>query len=143
MNKIVSLGMLYDGNLVIGSPTGLLVIDREFRKPPVVYRMENTQLVSNSFSNDDANGIYLASGSLTSRADRIMRKLVWTGSKISSDENDGAWTSPYDGGDWPPAIKAGTGTGSTPTLMGFAADDNRFVVLTDGMNREGRCILAR
>ena len=64
-----------------------------------------------------------------------MRKIVWTGTSLSTSEKDGAWTSPYDGGDWPPAIKAGTGTGSTPTLMGFGADENRLVVLGDGVNR--------
>ncbi|MFN9415951.1 MAG: hypothetical protein ACK578_00425, partial [Pirellula sp.] len=54
---------------------------------------------------------------------------------ISKDEKDGAWKAQYDGGDWPPAIKAGTGTGSTPTLMGFGDDDDKLVLITDGSNR--------
>jgi hypothetical protein len=42
---------------------------------------------------------------------------------------------PGDGGDWPPAIKAGTGTGSTPTLMGFGPGQDRLALITDGVNR--------
>lgn len=133
--RVVGLGMTYDGHLIIGSLNGIAIVDRKFSKPPVVHTIEENQFVSNSFSVDEKNGIYLASGSTTPRGDGLMRKLVWTGSTISTAEADGAWSAPYDGGDWPPAIKAGTGTGSTPTLMGFGNDSDRFVVITDGSNR--------
>ena len=135
VNQIVGLGMTYDGHLVVGSPTGVAVVDRGFRDKPAAYSIEEDQFVSNSFAIDDRNGIYLASGSFKPRGDGIMRKLVWTGTRLSENEVDGAWSSPYDGGDWPPAIKSGTGTGATPTLMGFAEDENRFVVITDGADR--------
>lgn len=77
---------------------------------------------------DENNGIYVAS-------DKIMRKLVWTGSKLSDDEKDGAWSSSYDLGVQPAYAKPGSGTGSTPTLMGFGDDDDKLVVITDGANR--------
>lgn len=134
--RLVGMGMTYDGRLIIGGFDGIAIVDRKFETPAVVHTIEEGQFVSNSFCVDERNGIYLASGSINQREDGIMRKLVWTGSRISTDEKDGAWSSPYDGGDWPPAIKAGTGTGSTPTLMGFGPeDDDRLVVIGDGSNR--------
>jgi len=63
-----------------------------------------------------------------------MHKLVWTGTRLSDDPADGAWASPYDTGDQPPTIKLGDGTGSTPTLMGFGANQDKLVVITDGAN---------
>jgi hypothetical protein len=84
---------------------------------------------------DENNGIYVATGSKYPKGDGMMRKLVWTGIEISDKETDGAWISPYNGGDWPPAIKAGTGAGSTPTLMGFGEDEDKLVLITDGQNR--------
>jgi hypothetical protein len=35
----------------------------------------------------------------------------------------------------PRPIKAGTGTGSTPTLMGFGENEDKLVLITDGSNR--------
>ena len=64
-----------------------------------------------------------------------MRKVVWTGTKLSTDTKDGAWSSLYDTGIEPPTVKVGKGTGSTPTLMGFGNDEDKLVVITDGANR--------
>lgn len=134
--RLIGMSMTYDGHLVIGGFNGVAVVDRMFAKPPVLHLIEPGQMISNSFSVDDKNGIYVASGNLTPRGDGVLSKVVWTGSKLSIDEADGGWTARYDGGDWPPAVKAGTGTGSTPTLMGFGdKNDERLVVLTDGVNR--------
>jgi hypothetical protein len=133
--KLVGMGMTYDGYLVIGGVNGIAVVDRAFEQAPLVYNFEPDQIATNSLAIDEQGGIYVATGSLMPQQPGIMRKLVWTGSRISDDEADGAWSSPYEGGDVPPAIKAGTGTGSTPTLMGFAPDDDRLVVITDGANR--------
>lgn len=135
VKSVLGMNMTWDGKLVIGSTNSVLVLDRQFKQAPVVYRFPATQFVSNSFSIDDRNGIYVASGSKAPNQPGRMHKLVWTGSKISDAEADGGWVAEYDGGDWPPAIKAGTGTGSTPTLMGFGADPDKLVVLTDGANR--------
>ncbi|MFN8473986.1 MAG: hypothetical protein U0822_17475 [Anaerolineae bacterium] len=133
--RLIGMSMTYDGHLIIGAFNGIAVIDREFKTQPLVYNIEQGQFISNSFAVDENNGIYVASGSFQPRADGILRKLIWTGSGLSDAEEDGAWSSPYDGGDWAPAVKAGTGTGATPTLMGFGPDEDHLVVLTDGLNR--------
>lgn len=133
--RLIGMSMTYDGYLVIGAFNGIAVIDRQFAQQPIVYTIEPGQLISNSFSVDEQNGIYVASGSMQPLGDGILRKLVWTGSHLSDAEAEGAWSARYDGGHWPPAVKAGTGTGSTPTLMGFSPDEDRLVVLTDGSDR--------
>jgi hypothetical protein len=133
--SLIGMSMTYDGHLVIGAMNGIAVIDREFRHPAVVHEIEDDQIISNSFSVDEHNGIFVASGSLRPKGDGILRRLQWTGSTISTAEADGAWASPYDGGDFPSSVKFGTGTGSTPSLMGFGPGEDKLVVLTDGSNR--------
>ena len=65
---------------------------------------------------------------------RRMLKIVWTGQKLSTDEQDGAWESGYE---WTPdekALAAGSisrGSGTTPTLMGFGDDPDKLVVIAD------------
>jgi len=73
--------------------------------------------VRNATAIDRDGGIYVAS-------QEHMHKLIWTGDQLSIDSADGAWTARYLNG-W------GNGTGATPSLMGFA-DEDRFVVITDG-----------
>ncbi len=84
--------------------------------------------ITNSLAVDDKDGIYVAS-------DKRMYKLIWNGKTLSKDESHGAWSAPYDTGRQPPNVKIGTGTGSTPTLMGFGADPDKLVVITDGADR--------
>jgi hypothetical protein len=133
--RLIGMNMIYDGHLVVGGFGGIAVIDTDFRKPAAVYEFTPGELLSNSFSVDDRGGIYVATGSLAPRQPGTMRKLVWTGERISDDPAHGAWSAPYEGGDWAPAVKVGTGTGATPTLMGFDEGEDRLVVLTDGANR--------
>lgn len=133
--NMVGMNMTYDGHIVIGAVNGIAVIDRQLKGPGKFYAFKDTELCTNSMAVDENNGIYVATGSKTPKGDGMMRKLVWTGSEISANESDGAWISPYNGGDWPPAIKAGTGAGSTPTLMGFGKDEDKLVLITDGQNR--------
>jgi hypothetical protein len=133
--RLVGVGLTYDGYVVIGAANGIAVVDRAFKQTPHVYPYEPDQIATNSFAIDAQGGIYVATGNLMPRQPGIMRKLVWTGSQLSDEETAGAWSSPYEGGDNPPAVKFGTGTGSTPTLMGFAPDEDRLVVITDGANR--------
>jgi hypothetical protein len=131
--RLIGMSLTYDGYLIIGAFNGVGVVDRALTKTPVIYNIEPGQLITNSFSVDENNGIYVASGSMRTLGDGILRKLVWTGSTLSDAETDGAWSSAYDGGNWPPAVKASTG--STPTLMGFGPDEDHLVVLTDGVDR--------
>jgi len=133
--RLLGLSMTYDGFLILGATNGLLVIDRGFERPPVVWRIPADRAITNAASLDPEGGVYLATDSLEERGDGILHKLVWTGSRLSTDEADGAWTAPFSGGAQPPYGKVGFGTGSTPTLMGFAPDQDRLVVLTDGADR--------
>ncbi|CAJ1499043.1 hypothetical protein [[Mycobacterium] holstebronense] len=123
--NIVGTSMTYDGHLLVLSTGSLSVIDRDLSAPLQQIKFGDGETVSNSMAVDEHNGIYVAS-------DKLMRKIVWTGSQLSQDEADGAWWSAYDTGRQPPTIKFGSGTGSTPTLMGYTKDDDELVVITDG-----------
>jgi len=67
---------------------------------------------------DDDGGIYVSSND-------HHHKLRWLGDRLSLDEADGAWTIPYRNG-------GGTGSGTTPSLVGFGDDPHKFVVIGDG-----------
>lgn len=123
--NIVGASMTYDGRLLVLSTGSLSVLDRDLSAPLQQIKFGEDETVSNSMAVDERNGIYVAS-------DKLMRKIVWTGSKLSQDEADGAWSAAYDTGRQPPTIKFGSGTGSTPTLMGFGKNDDELVVITDG-----------
>jgi len=128
--RIAGLSMTYDGYIVIAFTNGLGIIDRNLNlESAVFYPFGENEGVRNSMAVDENNGIYIAS-------DALMRKLVWTGTTISDNENDGAWACAYDvAPELPPIIKFDNGTGSTPTLMGFGDDEDKLVVITDGAKR--------
>lgn len=132
---LVGMNMTYDGHVVVGALNGVAVIDAALTDGQFVSFDDDNQMATNSLAVDAAGGIYVATGSKEPRRPGVMRKLVWTGERLSDDPVDGAWTAEYDGGDWPPAIKAGTGTGATPTLMGFGEGEDKLVLITDGSNR--------
>ncbi|WP_198541571.1 hypothetical protein [Mycobacteroides chelonae] len=121
---VVGVGMSYDGQVVVLGTRSLFVLRRDLSGEPQRLRLGDDETVSNSLAIDPDDGIYFAS-------DKLMHKVVWKDNRLSAAESDGAWTSPYDFGRQPPSVKFGTGTGSTPTLMGFG-DQDRVVVITDG-----------
>ena len=124
--RLFGLSMAYDGHLIITFSNGVAVIDRNLDTVSATfYRFGDSEYLSNSVAVDENNGIYAAS-------DRIMHKLVWTGTNLSDAEPDGAWSCPYTHSKQPPIIKVGIGTGSTPTLMGFGDNEDKLVVITDG-----------
>jgi hypothetical protein len=125
--RITGISITYDGHIIVVLTNGVAVIDRDLNPASkTFYRFGSDEIVSNSIAVDEKNGIYVAS-------DKLMRKLRWTGSTLSDKATDGAWSSPYDTSpEPPPIIKFGTGTGSTPTLMGFGNDPDKLVVITDG-----------
>ncbi|MEU7767198.1 hypothetical protein AB0B25_18975 [Nocardia sp. NPDC049190] len=123
--SIVGVDLTYDGHLAVLSSWALAVIDRDLEGTPRQIRFGADETVANSMAIDEHGGIYAAS-------DKVMREVVWNGSRLSTDEADGAWSAAYDFGRQPPAVKIGTSTGSTPTLMGFGAGSDELVVITDG-----------
>jgi hypothetical protein len=129
--SLFGLSMTYDGFLVVIFSNGIAVIDRNLDPATaqfVAFGADET--VTNSIAVDEENGLYIASN-------KFMRKLVWTGTTLSEREVDGAWISAYAAPSdaVPPLVKFGTGTGSTPTLMGFGSDPDKLVVITDGEKR--------
>lgn len=125
--NLAGVVMTYDGKLVVLGTRSVSIVDRSFTGPVHTVTLGADESVSNSAAVDENNGIYVVS-------DRILRKLVWTGSALSQNAADGAWSSSYPSGDTFPTI-FGSGSGSTPTLMGFGADPDKLVVITDGLTR--------
>ncbi|MEN6438344.1 MAG: hypothetical protein ABFD97_07160 [Syntrophobacter sp.] len=125
--RVGGLSMTYDGHLIVTFSNGISVVDRKLTLSTKSYYAFGTgERVTNSICVDENNGIYVASNS-------IMRKLVWTGTALSDQASDGAWSSTYTSGtETAPIVRFDNGTGSTPTLMGFGSDTDKLVVLTDG-----------
>lgn len=119
--------LTYDGRIVVVGSRSISIMERSLTGPVHRVGFGADEDITNGVAVDEANGIYVAS-------DHFMRKVVWTGSRLSMDEADGAWTSPYEIGVRPPTTKISAGTGSTPTLMGFGPEADRLVVITDGAN---------
>ncbi len=132
---IVGVSMSYDGYLIVASQRGLVTLDRGLTGVIDSYPFGDDQILTNSISNDENGGVYVASNSTTSGGKGVMRKVICKEGKFSDSEADGAWQAYYDGGPEAPAIKHGFGTGSTPTLMGFGDEEDKLVVITDGAKR--------
>lgn len=129
---LMAVSMTYDGYLVVAGRRTICIVDRTLTNVIDTYDFPADQDLSNSICVDDKNGIYVATNNIKDSGKGLMQKIVWTGTKLSGDEADGAWQASYDGGPMAPAIKMGYGTGSTPTLMGFGDDEDKLVVITDG-----------
>lgn len=133
--SLVGINMTYDGWIVLATDAGdLVTVSRDltqYRVLALPHREEaaayNARMadqgrtgynwIRNAMAVDDAGGIYLA-------ANDWMMKIVWDGERLSADAADGAWVERYANG-------TGTGTGSTPVLVGFG-DNDRLVAFTDG-----------
>lgn len=129
---VMGLNMTYDGWLIVATEHGYIAALKPDFSALYTVRMHHSEgaegkatgatgkgWVRNGFAIDDNGGIYIAS-------QEHMHKVVWNGDRLSIDEADGAWTSPYLNS-W------GQGTGATPSLMGFG-DEDQFVVITDGQD---------
>jgi len=132
---IAGMSLTYDAQLVFATELGNLFVIPSDADPnnlgdiPVVSTNpacptdseEGLELVSNSLATDEDGAIYL----LTSAA---MYRFDWNGSALTL-----GWRAEYEVADEVPSpIRLGPGSGSTPSLMGTRADEDRFVVITDG-----------
>jgi hypothetical protein len=132
---IAGMTFTYDGALAFATERGNLFVispdadPEELGAIPVALSNEDCattdpaelEIVSNSIAADENGGIYL----LTSAA---MYRFDWDGSRLTR-----AWRAEYESADEVSSpIRLGPGSGSTPSLMGTRADDDRFVVITDG-----------
>ena len=126
--SFIGMNMSFDGRIILVTEHGfVLALSRDFSSYSYT-KMKFSEgknkdsktgygWVRNGFAVDRDGGIYIAS-------QNHMHKVVWTGTHLSTESVDGAWTSPYSN-------TTGNGTGSTPALMGFDGED-QFVVITDG-----------
>lgn len=136
---IAGMSLTFDGQLAFATERGnLFVIPADATTEslanvsvPVVSTNDNCldeepnglEIVSNSIATDENGGIYM----VTSRA---MYRFDWNGTGLSL-----AWRAEYETEEEPVSpIRLGPGSGSTPSLMGTAAEDDRFVVITDGQS---------
>jgi hypothetical protein len=116
-----SLGLTWDGTLITVSSIGrVIALTRDLT---VLDEVALGGEVSNSQAIDEDGGIYV----VTSEA---MHRVQWTGTALSLDPSDGAWSAAYQtGSDEVAGGRLGTGSGSTPSLMDVG--DDRLVVITD------------
>jgi hypothetical protein len=125
VTRIIGLGMTYDGHLAAAAPGAALVLDRDLNVKS--YVSFGDEAVDNSICLDDKGGVYVVTS-------KRMLRLAWTGTKLSNDEKDGAWESPYESMDPAKAMALGAisrGSGTTPTLMGFGDDPDKLIVIAD------------
>jgi len=124
---IGGMNLTYDGHLVLVSKHGsIIAINRDLTGLQSL-ALPGGEEVSNSIATDEDGGIYVVT-------EHTMRRVQWTGTTLSLDAADGAWSVAYDGG---PAIPApgrlGPGSGTTPTLLGSGPND-QLVAIADGQN---------
>ena len=134
IERVMGISMTYDGHLAAAATGALFVFDRDLeRKDYVLFPGEH---VENSIAVDE-NAIYVVTS-------KHMHRIVWTGERLSTDEADGAWKSPYNVMPEGEAISLGAashGSGTTPSLMGFGADEDKLVIISDG-DPEGANLVA-
>ncbi len=136
--RFLGMNMTFDGRLVIATDHGWVVcLTRDFGEHHAVqlpgaaadaalhcshqaekFGHTGYGWVRTSTCVGDDGGIYVNS------LDHL-HKVMWTGERLSLDEADGAWSCPYRN-------SGGNGSGTTPSLMGFGPDEDRFVVIGDG-----------
>ncbi|MCL1125960.1 hypothetical protein [Shewanella surugensis] len=117
---IVGINMTYDGHIAMATSAGLLVVvDRDFSFHTALSTGVE-QSVSNSIAVDEEGGIYV----LTNKQ---IHRVQWDGTHLER-----LWSTDYESGPEAPLPgRLGTGSGSTPSLMGKQGED-QFVVFTDG-----------
>jgi hypothetical protein len=87
VSRIIGLAMTYDGYLAAAAPGAALILDRDLNVKS--YVSFGDEAVDNSICIDDKGGVYVVTS-------KRMLRLAWTGMKLSTDEADGAWESPYN-----------------------------------------------
>jgi hypothetical protein len=123
-----SLNVTHDGHISLVTTSGVvIVIDRMFksyqqlRLPGAEDKTVGPWFVRNGMANDDKGGIYVVSA-------KAMHRVQWTGKKLSLAPEDGAWSVSYPN-------ENNKGSGTTPTLMGWGADEDRLVLIGDASHR--------
>jgi hypothetical protein len=134
-DQIVGITMTYDGRIAFATKYGVVgVVPRQPKRMDAKHLRTlslngkdcaggpdgQLETVSNSIAADENGGLYVVSS-------HAMYRIDWKRHRLSL-----GWRSGYAGAGGSGGGRLGAGSGSTPTLMGTAADDDRFVVITDG-----------
>ncbi len=69
---IVGVSMSYDGYLIVASQKGLVTVDRGLSSVVDSYPLGDDQILTNSISNDENCGVYVASNSTVAGGDGLM-----------------------------------------------------------------------
>ena len=125
-DTLVALSMTWDGRLIAVSRTGVvLALTRDLEVVDELV-LPGGEEISNSVAIDESGGIYVVTSA-------HVHRVQWTGGALSIDEADGAWTAAYESGsDTPAPGRLGTGSGTTPSLMGSGDDEDELLVIADG-----------
>lgn len=125
VNRFVGLNITYDGWIVIAMPGLIAILDRDLKE--IHTAIIEGEAVDNGIACDPEGGIYVVTS-------KYMRKLVWTGQKLSMDEADGAWKEEYPYDQDKEGMWLSRGSGATPALMGFGEGADRLVFIPDAGN---------
>jgi len=143
--NLVGFNMTFDGWIIAATDMGALIaMSRDFQEIRTVMlnfseeapaynawvdslKLRGQYWVRNPMAIDEDGGIFVAS------ADQ-MHRVMWMqqDEDFSLSAEDGAWTVQYSNIRDEDAGEGGLGTGATPSLIGFGADEDKFVVITDG-----------
>nr|WP_315595310.1 hypothetical protein [uncultured Cupriavidus sp.] len=134
VDTLFGMGMTFNGYLVLNTVGGkVATLRRDTLELVDTYSVEGRDEV---FLNSFATGPEAGGGAVYVASNQNMYRLVVDADgKIHADEASGAWKAPYERGRRFTSVKAGDGTGSTPTLMGFGPGEDKLVVFTDGAEK--------
>lgn len=146
-DRVVGITMRYDGTVAFATELGVVgaVPRQPERMTPANLRTESLngaacdadtpredlEQISNSISADETGGVYV----VTSKAQ--YRFGARTGDFAPE------WRAEYETGGIVGGARLGVGSGSTPSLMGTGADDDKFVVITDGQEKMNLVLMWR
>lgn len=134
------INMTADGWIVMVLADGTLIaLSRDltkhyFIKLPNAHPEKANQDVFNTFvrngvTTDDQGGVYVVTRD-------NMHRVQWTGTGLSMDEADGAWSAPYPN-------ELGNGSGTTPGLMGWGPKEDHLAVIADGTSGNNAVVFWR
>jgi hypothetical protein len=122
VSRFLGINISYDGYIVAALSGVVAVISRDLTD--VSLAPLPGEAIDNGLALDEDGGIYVVTS-------QYMRKLIWTGTALSTEEADGAWKATYPYAKDKKALWLSRGAGATPTLMGFGSDEDHLVVLSD------------
>jgi hypothetical protein len=124
-DSIVGINLTYDGRIIFLTRRGLVgSLSRQLDDFAWLQVGEPQEEVSNSIAVDETGGIFVVT-------DRSVKRVQW-------DAAEGqrlclSWSVPYRTNGQRENGRLGTGSGTTPTLMGVGQQD-KFVVIGDGQS---------